>query len=104
MPEVSAQALAESLYANDYQNITWREGTNKPLCSQFAAAGGRVALGQQKRAPEWLLIEWPQSDAAPAKYWLSNLPGGTSLPPWWRQRKNAGALSGITMSSSRRLG
>jgi hypothetical protein len=26
-----------------------------------------------------LLIEWPQSDALPAKYWLSNLPEDTSL-------------------------
>lgn len=65
--------------ANDYQDITWREGTHKPLCSQFAAVRVRVALGQQKREPEWLLIEWPQSDAVPAKYWLSNLPEDTSL-------------------------
>ena len=49
------------------------------LCSQFAAVRVRVALGQQKREPEWLLIEWPQSDAVPAKYWLSNLPEDTSL-------------------------
>lgn len=76
---VSAQALAKSLDANAYQAITWREGTNKPLCSRFTAVRVRVARGQQKREPEWLLIEWPQSDAAPAKYWLSNLPEDTSL-------------------------
>lgn len=76
---MSAQTLAESLDANGYQDITWREGTNKPLCSQFAAVRIRVARGQQKREPEWLLIEWPQSDALPAKYCLSNLPEDTSL-------------------------
>ena len=28
----------------------------------------------EPRAEEWLLIEWPQGEAEPAKYWLATLP------------------------------
>ena len=28
----------------------------------------------QLRTEEWLTVEWPVGDAAPAKYWLSALP------------------------------
>ena len=76
---VSAEALAHALESTNYQVITWREGTNQPLTSRFAAVRVRVARGMQRREPEWLLIEWPESTDKPAKYWLSNLPEDTSL-------------------------
>jgi SRSO17 transposase len=28
---------------------------------------------------EWLLVEWPEGEAAPTKYWLSTLPEDTPL-------------------------
>jgi hypothetical protein len=28
---------------------------------------------------EWLLIEWPEGEAAPTKYWLSTLPANISF-------------------------
>ena len=28
---------------------------------------------------EWLLVEWPQGESAPTKYWLSTLPADTAL-------------------------
>ncbi|MEF2074370.1 transposase, partial [Consotaella aegiceratis] len=31
------------------------------------------------RSGEWLLIEWPEGDAAPLKYWLSTLAADTPL-------------------------
>jgi hypothetical protein len=31
------------------------------------------------RTQEWLLIEWPEGDAEPLKYWLSTLAADTSL-------------------------
>ena len=35
---------------------------------------------QHEAHPEqWLLIEWPQGEAEPTKYWLSNLPPETKL-------------------------
>lgn len=76
---VSAETLAYDLEDTRYQAVTWREGTNKPLHSRFAAVRVRVARGMQYREPEWLLIEWPEGADEPAKYWLSNLPEDTSL-------------------------
>jgi len=34
---------------------------------------------KQPRPPEWLLIEWPEGEDAPIKYWLSNLSEQTGL-------------------------
>ena len=53
------------------------------LASRFAAQRVRPAHRDTLRAEpwpeEWLLIEWPEGEAEPAKYWLSNLPPGTAL-------------------------
>jgi SRSO17 transposase len=80
--------LAQSLPASSYGSITWREGTNAPLCSRFARVRVRAAQGDRPRAEEpngqepgfyevqeeWLLIEWPEHEAEPTHYWLSTLP------------------------------
>ena len=31
------------------------------------------------RPEEWFLIEWPEAEAEPTKYWLSTLPASTGL-------------------------
>ena len=31
------------------------------------------------RPEEWLLVEWPEDEPQPAKFWLSNLPAGTPI-------------------------
>jgi SRSO17 transposase len=80
---MSVKALAMSLPPEAFQTITWRAGTNTPLRERFAAvrvrhAGGNV--GKARLRPEqWLLIEWPASEAEPSKYFLSTLPQDTSL-------------------------
>jgi len=33
----------------------------------------------ESRSEEWLLIEWPESEEEPIKYWLSNLPKRIAL-------------------------
>lgn len=76
---VSVEALAHSLAAADYRDVTWREGTNRPLTSRFAAVRVRVARDMQYREPEWLLIEWPRGADEPAKYWVSNQPADIPL-------------------------
>jgi SRSO17 transposase len=80
---VSVKALAMSLPARAYRTVTWREGTNEALSSRFAALRVRPAHGDHKRrrpqAVEWLLIEWPEGDKEPAKYWLSTLSETTPL-------------------------
>lgn len=80
---LSAKALAESLPPEAWQTVTWREGTNTDLASRFAAVRLRPASRDynrsEQRPEEWLLIEWPEGDTEPLKYWLSTLPGDISL-------------------------
>jgi len=95
---VTLKALASSLPAQDWRKVTWREGTQGKLSSRFAAVRVRPAHRDTQRSEpwpeEWLLIEWPEGDAEPAKYWFSNLPRRSSLKRlvrvakarWWIER------------------
>ena len=78
---VSAVDLAKSLSVQAWRTFTWREGTNAPLASRFAAVRVRPAhrdyWRSEPHAEEWLLIEWPKGEKEPTKYWLSTLPKST---------------------------
>ncbi len=80
---LSAKALAESLPVEAWETVTWREGTNVELASRFAAVRLRVASRDynltQPRAEEWFIVEWPDGDKEPLKYWLSTLPETMTL-------------------------
>ena len=80
---VSAKELAMRLPAEAWKDVEWREGSNQPLSSRFVAMPVRPASRDHKLvAPhpvEWLVVEWPQDEAEPTKYWLSTLPEDTSL-------------------------
>ena len=80
---LTAKALAQSVPANAWQHVTWREGSQADRTSRFAALRVRPAhrdyWSSEPREEEWLLIEWPESEAKPTKYWLSNLPAKTAL-------------------------
>jgi SRSO17 transposase len=80
---LSAKALAQGLSAEAWQSVTWREGSNIDLASRFAAMRVRPASRDynltRPRAKEWLLVEWPEGDAEPLKYWLSTLPADAPL-------------------------
>ncbi len=81
---VSAKELATSLEAEAWREVSWREGTTaEPLRGRFAALRVRPSHRDRLRSepwPEvWLLIEWPEEEDEPTKYWLSNLPETTSL-------------------------
>ena len=75
--------LAISLPSSAWKMVRWREGTRKSLRSRFAALRLRPAhrdyWSSQPRPEEWLLIEWPNQEAEPTKYWLSTLPAHTKL-------------------------
>jgi SRSO17 transposase len=53
------------------------------LSSRFARVRVRVAHGNSqladRRPEEWLLIEWPEGEKEPTKYWLSTLPANISF-------------------------
>src|SRR5918911_502145 len=78
---VSAKDLAQKLPANAWHTVTWREGTNTPLASRFAAVRVRPAHRDTDRAEpwpeEWLLIEWPAGARAPIKKIFSSPPADT---------------------------
>jgi SRSO17 transposase len=80
---VSAKDLAQALPEDAWRVVTWREGSKAPLASRFAAVRVRPAhrdyWRSAPRAAEWFLIEWPQSEVEPTKYWLSTLPENTGL-------------------------
>ncbi len=79
---ISALDLAKGLPARAWRTITWREGTNTPLASRFAAVRVRPAhrdyWRSEPHAEEWLLIEWLKGEKEPSKYWLSTLPKSTT--------------------------
>ena len=74
---ISIEALALALPETSWQTITWREGTNTPLSSRFARVRVRTAhdrnLSIDQIDEEWLVIERPEDEAEPTKYWLSTL-------------------------------
>jgi len=82
-PVVQIGKLAESLSDEAWQEVSWREGVDKVLKSRFAALRVRSAQGDHRRSearPEqWLLMEWPEEEDEPKKFWFSTLPAETSI-------------------------
>jgi SRSO17 transposase len=81
---LSVKELAETLTERRWHTVVWHEGTNEKLSSRFAAARVRAAHRDEQglrspRQEQWLLIEWPQEQVEPIKYWLSTLPADTAL-------------------------
>lgn len=76
---ISALAIARALPARSYRRVTWREGMNAELASRFARVRVRAAHAQRERAEEWLLIEWPEGEAQPTRYFLCTVPANISF-------------------------
>ena len=79
---ISAKEVMLGLSKRAWCTVTWREGSADWLTSRFARV--RVSVGHNKLlpenlSPEWLLIEWPEGEAEPTKYWLSTLPENTGF-------------------------
>ena len=79
---ISAKELALGLPKRAWRTIRWREGSADWLTSRFARV--RVGVGHHRLIPEllaqeWLLIEWPEGEDTPTKYWLSTLPANISF-------------------------
>ena len=89
---VSVKQLALSLPSTTFQQVTWREGTDRKLRSRFAAVRARPAHRDYEKAEpaaeEWLLIEWPRGEKEPTKYWVSTLPPTTKLRDLVRMAKH----------------
>src|SRR6185369_4432319 len=80
---VSIEHYATELGPSNYRRVTWREGSRGKQSSRFVAVRIRSAERRTKGRPpgdeEWLLCEWPDGEPKPTKFYLSSLPGTTSL-------------------------
>jgi SRSO17 transposase len=79
---ISVKRLALGLPKRAWRTIRWREGSADWLSSRFARV--RVRAAHQYLLPELLyeetlLIEWPEGEAEPTRYWLSTLPANTGF-------------------------
>jgi len=79
----AVKTLAMALPPQAYRTVAWREGTDTELSSRFAAVRVRPAhrdyLRPEMRPEEWLLIEWPEGEVEPTKYFLSTAPTEATL-------------------------
>ena len=79
---VTVKSLAHSLPPDEWKIVRWRTGVKDKLKSRFAAVRVRPAhrdyWREDPHAEEWLLIEWPEGESEPTKYWFSTLP--TDMP------------------------
>lgn len=74
-PARNLRAVAQALPASKWQSVEWREGTRGPQKSRFGLIPVWAAHGWRKqthpeRVPELLLVEWPETEETPTKYWL----------------------------------
>ena len=79
---VSAKEVALGLPKRAWCTVTWREGSADRLSSRFARVRVRVGYNKlipETLSPEWLLIEWPEGEKEPTRYWLSTLPQDVSF-------------------------
>ena len=88
---LSAKDLAKALPREAWQIVSWREGTNATLISRFTAVRVRPAhrdhLRHEPWPEEWFLVEWPEGEQEPTKYWLSTLPPQTAITDLVEQAK-----------------
>jgi SRSO17 transposase len=80
---ISIKTLALGLPSHAWRTVRWREGTADSLSSRFARVRVRAAhqyLLPERLYEETLLIEWPEGEVEPTRYWLSTLPVDTSFP------------------------
>jgi SRSO17 transposase len=80
---VPVEQLAATLPPSAFRTLGWREGTRGKLRSRFARVRVRAAhrdyWRSTVRAEEWLVLEWPEGEPRPTKYWLSTLAKSISL-------------------------
>ena len=74
----SLEQVARQLPASAWRRVTWRQGSRGAQCSRFVMLKVWAAHNWQRqvhlpRVLEWLLVEWPQDEPEPTKYWLAQL-------------------------------
>lgn len=79
---IDARQLGIELGEHAFRKVTWRDGTRpgKKLSSRFAFRRVKPAYDDGSepamlREPVWLVIEWPEGESRPTKFFLTNLRG-----------------------------
>ncbi len=76
---VAVGDLGLAIGRRGFRRTAWRDGAGKLLASRFALK--RVVIAGVKPAEReevWLLIEWPQGEPAPTKFFVATLPRSTT--------------------------
>jgi SRSO17 transposase len=72
-----------ALKAKGWKNVRWREGSKGWLESRFMAVRVQPSHGYIHGEPPhkevWLLVEWPEDEKEPTKYFLCDLPEAYTL-------------------------
>jgi SRSO17 transposase len=74
----SLEEVAQKLPPSSWRHVKWRQGSRGAQHSRFAmlpvwAAHGWREQAHPPRVIEWLLVEWPEGEKQPTKYWLAQL-------------------------------
>jgi SRSO17 transposase len=79
---LQAQDLARKLPKGTFRRVTWRKGTKGKMSSRFAFVRVKTAhddgIELRNRELQWLIVEWPDSEDKPSKFFLSTLPSRMS--------------------------
>jgi SRSO17 transposase len=76
---IQVRQLGRQLGEAAFRKITWRDGTrpHKKLSSRFVFRRVKPAHGSGSepmlREPVWLVIEWPEGETQPSKFFLTSL-------------------------------
>jgi SRSO17 transposase len=76
---ITVRQLGVELGERAFRRITWRDGTrpNKKLASRFVFRRVKPAFeGRPEptlREPVWLIIEWPEGESRPTKFFITSL-------------------------------
>lgn len=77
---VRSVALA---HPHKFRAVSWREGSRGKMSSRFARLWVQTAHGyvegEEPGKQVWLLMEWPENEPGPVKYYLCDLPETISL-------------------------
>jgi SRSO17 transposase len=79
---VAVQQLGIDLGTKAFRRLTWRDGTRGKMQSRFCFRRVKVAHSGTPsalvREPLWLVIEWPDDEPKPTKFFLTTLRGRMS--------------------------
>lgn len=70
--------FAFKLGSKAFRRLTWRQGTRRLMSGRFCFRRIKFAtderIANKDREPVWLVLEWPEGEAKPTKFFVTTLP------------------------------